>query len=112
MLHEIGLVSEVVAWRGECWKWTVEFRAFPAGDTMAILVPAPENPQLALPLTREFLESLPLKRLKKGVREGLELASEPFDTNLAIWSLAPGSLISDLHDLLLRRVRHLARKTG
>ena len=52
-----------------------------------------------------------MKRLKKSVREGLELAAEPFDTNLAVWFLTAG-LVSDLEDLLQRRVRQLTRKTG
>lgn len=112
MLHEVGLLNESVAWHGESWKWTVEFRAFTAGPCSAMLVPAPENVQLVIPVTREFLQALPMKRLKKAIREGLELASEPFDTHLAVWPLVAGPAMADLHDLLHRRVKHLARKTG
>ncbi|MFO0874888.1 MAG: hypothetical protein U0575_13080 [Phycisphaerales bacterium] len=110
MLHEVGLVVESVAWHGESWKWTVEFRPFAGGLCSAMLVPAPDNAQLAIPVTREFIQALPMKRLKKAIREGLELASEPFDTHLAVWPLVGGPIISDLHDLLQRRVKHLARK--
>ncbi|MCA9286549.1 MAG: hypothetical protein KDA22_15095 [Phycisphaerales bacterium] len=111
MLHDAGFTHESPQWRGECWKWTIEFSAGPRRELMAILIPSPENLQFALPVTAEFLQSLPMKRLKKSVREGLELAAEPFDTNLAVWFLTAG-LVSDLEDLLQRRVRQLTRKTG
>jgi len=112
MLCDIKLTHESVAWRGECWKWTIEFRTAPTEETLAILIPSPENVQLAVPMTREFVASLPMRRLKKAVREGLDLASEPFDTNLAIWSIASPGLIADLNDLLHRRIRPRTRKTG
>jgi len=112
MLHEVGLVHESVLWRGECWKWTIEFRTAASEGVFAILIPSPENVQLAVPMTREFVASLPIRRLKKAVREGLDLASEPFDTNLAIWSIATPGLVADLRDLLMRRVRPRTRKTG
>lgn len=112
MLHDAGLRFESVAWHGECWKWTIEFRPFASAEMGAVIVPAPENLQLALPVAREFVDSLPMRRLKKAVREGLELASHPFDTRLAIWSISTSSLLGDLQDLLNRQARHLARKTG
>jgi hypothetical protein len=112
MLHESGLRCESVAWHGECWKWTVELRAIPSGDAMAILVPSPDNPQIALRVSGEFLATVPMRRLKKAVREGLDLAREPFDTNLAIWYLTSSALVHDLQDLVSRRVRHASRKTG
>lgn len=112
MLHEAGLPVERVAWHGESWRWTVEFLAFPGASVSAMLVPAPENLQLALPVSPEFVEALPMKRLKKAIREGLELASEPFDTRLAVWYLSAASQIGDLQDLLQRQARHAARRTG
>ncbi len=112
MLHDSGLRLEHVAWHGECWHWTIEFRPCATASPAALIIPAPENLQLAMPVTREFVQSLPLRRLKKAVREGIELASEPFDTQMAIWSIASTGLVSDLQDLLNRQARHLARKTG
>lgn len=111
MLHDLELTHETPQWRGECWKWTIEFSSAPRQAPMAILIPSPENLQFAVPVTNEFLQSLPMKRLKKAIREGLDLAAEPFDTNLAVWFLSE-TLISDLEDLLRRRVRQLTRKTG
>ncbi len=112
MLHDVTLTHESVAWRGECWKWTIEFRTAPNEDLFAIVIPSPELVQLAVPMSREFLAGLPMRRLKKAVREGLDLASEPFDTNLAIWAVANGGLVADLKDLLQRRIRPRSRKTG
>lgn len=112
MLHDAGLAVESVAWHGESWRWTVEFRSFASAEVSAMLVPAPENLQLAVPVSRDFVQGLPMRRLKKAVREGLELASEPFDTRLAIWCLTTPGQLADLHDLLQRRVRHAAKKTG
>jgi len=108
-------VQESVVWYGLNWCWSLEYRSLPAKPSrgaadeqpLAVLVPSPTDLQLAMPVDQEFIQLLPVRRLKRSVRDGLELASEPFDTRWAVWSVVP-PLIDDLRDLLDRRVRHLA----
>lgn len=121
-LRDIDGVSESLAWHGECWRWTIEFHSHSPGpgirmgrgmnqrDALAVIVPNPADLQLAMPMSRDFAQSLPVKRMKSAVRDGLELAQEPFDSHWGVWSITSRSLIDDLQDLVELKLRHLARK--
>ncbi len=99
-------IEESYAWHGECWRWTVEFRTGRRGDPLAILIPSPDDLQLAIPLEREFTHTLPIRRMRRAVRDGLELAGDPFDTHWGVWSIQSPSLLADLTDLLSMKLRH------
>ena len=105
-------IEEGFAWYGHCWHWTLIYRTAHAKDPLAVVIPSPEDLQLAVPVEPDFAKSLPLKRMKRAVREGLDLACEPFDTRWATWSLQTPKLIDDLMDLIELKLRHLARKAG
>jgi len=107
-LRKVEGVRETVGWYGPSWCWALEYRLSVRSGPFAILIPSPFDLQMAMPLEAAFITSLPLKRMKRAIRDGLDLATEPFDTNWGVWSLAPDGLIDDLKDLLDRRVRHLA----
>jgi hypothetical protein len=115
-MRELDNLTEHLAWHGECWRWTIEFRAAATRrnaanlEPLAVIVPNPADLQLAVPLSREFVRSLPIKRMKRAVRDGLELAQEPFDSHWGVWSITSRSLIDDLQDLVELKLRHLARK--
>jgi len=103
-------VTETVAWYGQSWCWSLEYRISSPGpddDPLAIIIPAPLDLQYAMPLERKFASALPVKRLKRAVRDGLELGQDPFDTRWAVWSLQPG-LLEELHTVLERKLNHLA----
>ena len=109
-LRGVSDLSEACAWHGECWRWTVEFRIAGSMEPLAVIIPCPADLQLAMPLTHEFVRSLPLKRLKRSIRDGLELAQEPFDTHWGVWSIDSAGLIDDLLDLVEMKQQHLARR--
>lgn len=117
-LLELDAVSESPVWYGDCWKWSIEYRtplSKPPGDPLTVLIPCPEDLQLALPIDREFIESLSVKRMKRAVRDGLELAREPFDTRWSVWSIggaAGHGLLDDLQDLIESKLKHLAKRAG
>src|SRR5688572_9541801 len=69
---EIDGIREDLAWHGDCWRWTIEYRTRLSREPLAVLIPSPEDLQLALPLDREFTSSLPTKRMKRALRDGLE----------------------------------------
>ncbi len=115
---ELENVREDLTWYGDCWKWSIEFRMHtskPPQDPLVVLVPCPGDFQIALPLDKEFAQSLPLKRMKRAVRDGLELAQEPFDTRWGVWSIGAiggANLLEDLQDLIEMKRKHLAKRAG
>jgi hypothetical protein len=106
-LRGLGDVEESVAWYGQSWCWCLEYRPTARSrrrpEPFAVVVPSPTDLQLAMPLDRAFITSLPQRRLKRAVRDGLELAQEPFDTNWAVWSIQHASLLDELKDVVVRR---------
>jgi hypothetical protein len=111
MLDQEG-VQEALVWYGAGWHWAIEFRTRLSKDPLAVLIPAPHDLQLALPMDKDFTESLSLKRMKRAIRDGLELAREPFHTRWGIWSLAGSNLLDDLQDLIELKLGHLRKRAG
>jgi len=111
-LCDLDGVRETVAWHGLCWRWTIEYRINADTDPLAVLIPSPEDLQLAMPLDASFITTLPLRRMKRAVRDGLDLAREPFDTRWGVWSVQQDSVAEDLGDLATRRFNHLAGRCG
>lgn len=111
-LNELERVTESVAWYGESWRWAVEFRAARQTEPFAVIIPSPEDLQLAVPTSRKFAAELSTRRLKRGVRDGLDLAGESFDTRWAVWSVTSVSLLTDLMHVLDDKRRFLVRSAG
>ncbi|MHC4992610.1 MAG: hypothetical protein ACYTGC_16690 [Planctomycetota bacterium] len=111
-LNDLEGVRETCAWYGDGWNWTLEYRTKHSDEPLAVLVPAPSDIQLAVPMDREFCETLPLKRMKRAVRDGLVLATEPFDTRWAIWSVQAPNVLEDLQELVEAKHRFEAKLVG
>ena len=105
-------VTEEFAWHGDCWRWTIEYRLKRNQDPLAILIPSPSDLQLAISLEREFVKSLTSRRMKRSVRDGVDLAQDPFDTRWGLWSIQAGGLLEDLVDLIDLKLRHEAKQVG
>jgi len=105
-------VTEGFNWQGVCWRWTIEYYTEHSEEPLALLVPSPTDLQLAVPLDREFVRSLSMRRMKRSVREGIGLAQDPFDTRWGVWSIQTEGLIEDLVDLIERKLRDQARRAG
>ena len=93
-------MEEQRLWMGDCWHWTICYRIHDFELPVALLIPNPEDLQIAMPLQRSFVESLPQKRLKRSIRDGLELAAAPFHTSWAIWSIPASGTLVDLKPVL------------
>ena len=111
-LLELEGVEEAFNWYGDSWKWTIEYRTSLSDEPLVVLVPSPADLQLAVPMDAEFTRSLPVKRMKRAVRDGLELAQEPFDTHWGVWSVQAMSMLEELQDLIERKLRHLGKAVG
>ncbi len=105
-------VSETFAWHGACWRWTIEYHTEHSEEPLAVMVPSPTDLQLTVPLERDFVRSLPIRRMKRPLRDGVSLAQEPFDTRWGVWSLQSEGLLDDLVDLLELKLRHQGKKAG
>lgn len=101
-------IKETFSWRGPCWRWTVEFHTACSAEPLALVIPSPTDLQLAIPLDREFTRSLPVRRMKRAVRDGLELAQDPFDTRWGVWSLQSEGLLEDLQELIDLKLRYVS----
>jgi hypothetical protein len=65
-----------------------------------------------MPVSREFSKLLAAKRLKRAVRDGLDLVKEPFDNRWGVWSINASSLLDDLQDIIELRLTQLAKRAG
>ena len=97
---ELGDVEEDVIWFGECWFWSVALMIEGQEEPLAILIPSAEDFQIASPLQADFLDQLSTRRLKRFVRDGIELAMPPHQTNWAIWSVSTIPAIDDVMPVL------------
>ena len=111
-LLDLDDIDESFVWYGPCWRWAIEFRTAHSDDPLALLIPSPVDLQLAIPLDRKFASSLPVQRMKRQVRDGLDLAQEPFDTRWGVWSIQSPALLEDLQELIELKLQHLTKKAG
>ena len=111
-LLAIDGATEDFAWQGACWRWTIEYRTKHSKEPLAVLVPSPTDLQLAVPMDLEFIRSLSARRMKRAVRDGIDLAQEPFDTRWGVWSIQSSGLVDDVVDLVEQMLQHRAKRVG
>lgn len=111
-LLQVNGVREAAVWYGDCWHWSLEYRTRLSAEPFAVLVPSPTDLQLALPMDQEFTRTLPMQRLKRAVRDGLDLVQEPYNSRWGIWSITAATMIDDLQDLVEMKFAHLAKAVG
>jgi len=108
-LKSLRGIKEGIEWYGPCWRWTLEYRGSGAKDPMALLIPSPEDFQLVMPFDRKVIEAMPVDQMKRAVRDGLDLAREPFDTRWGIWSVQFANLVDDLINVIDLKYKHVHR---
>ena len=107
-IHALGDISEKLLWFGDCWYWTIALMSENMVDPLAIIIPFPEDLQIASPLTHEFIDQLSTRRLKRFVRDGLELAMKPHQTNWAIWSTPTIGAVEDVMPVIKNKFKFYA----
>ncbi len=91
-----------VLWHGIPWRWTIEI-SLNNGEPLAFVISEPGRPQLAVPLDATDLDRLPMRRLSKGVREGILGARAVGNTLWPEWELTSNTQVDEL--MILVRVR-------
>jgi hypothetical protein len=105
-VHALGEVREELRWYGDCWYWCVALMSENIEDPLAILIPFPEDLQIATTLSHEFIDQLSTRRLKRFVRDGLELAMAPHQTNWAIWSIPTPMAVEDVMPVIKNKYKY------
>ncbi|MDP6541805.1 MAG: hypothetical protein QF444_00385 [Phycisphaerales bacterium] len=109
-IESLGDFEVKPIWYGECWFWCVGLIPKDEVDPLAIIIPSPEDIQIATQLTHEFIEQLSTRRLKRFVRDGLELAMPPHDTDWAFWSIPTTKAVEDVMPVLKNKYNYYFKK--
>ena len=105
-IEALGAFETKPQWYGEAWFWSVAFYPEGADVPLAIIIPSPEDIQIATQLTHEFIEQLSTRRLKRFVRDGLELAMPPHDTDWAYWLIPTAKAVEDIMPVLKNKYNY------
>ncbi len=104
-------VVETVEWQGLPWRWAIVYAI--EGDptrALAYLVPDPAGPRLAVPLTSEMIDAMPLRRMKKHIRDGLTSGRRVGGTIWASFDINAKLQLDEVLDLAKRKVRFISQQ--
>ena len=111
-LSSVPGVTEVLAWQGLPWRWTLVYRHEGEGPEAAwsYLSLQPSKPSICIPLTSELLQRLPLRKLSKSIRDGLRHSTEVAGTHWPQWELLSKSVLDDAWTIISMKTELLAAK--
>ncbi len=101
-------VEEEVVWQGLPWRWCLRYRTeSDPTDAWTYLVPDPLGPVMSVPLTTEMIESMPMKRLKKHIRDGVTFGKRVGNTVWATWQMTNKPQLDEVVDVAKRKHKFL-----
>jgi len=101
-------VKELLDWHGLPWRWSLAYSVnAPKLASVAFLVPNPTVPTVGLPMSVTFVQSLPMRKLKKPIREGLTAAKLIGESYWSSWELTSKTQLEEVSDLLKRKYEFL-----
>ncbi len=103
-------VTEEIEWHGLPWRWCFVYSH--PGDTerpMAYLVPNPRFPVLSIPMPYEMVCSLPMRRLRKYIREEINPKRCIGTTYWSSWEVSNNPQLDDTKDIAKRKANFLAK---
>jgi len=105
-LLRLAGAREQLAWHGIPWRWSLAVRVPADPDRpIAFLVPQPNHPRLAVPLSNEVLASIVTARLAKPTREAIVHAPLVGGVRWPSWELANRTQFAELLSLIELRLR-------
>ena len=114
-LQKFEDLEHTLAWHGTAWCWTIEVN-MPSADlggkaadqeSFAYIVPRPETPLICIPLTDETIESMPMRRLNRFVRDGIKGAKQSVEQHWGKWTPTAQAEVDHLLDLVKRKIKHI-----
>ena len=98
-------------WYGPSWNWTLEYyfknskTKNKRGETLCYLVPNVDGPVLCITLDDHQMESMPMRRLNRMIREALKSAKSAVQLHWCTWTSSSNAEVLHLTDLLKRKVK-------
>ena len=112
LLSVQGCIEEVT-WKGVPWRWTIEIKSEQAPEKVwAYLVPQPEQPLMVLPITRDGLSGISMKKLNKPVRDAIIHAREVEGVRWAQWQIESKSQVEVLAKIAKQQMLMAASGDG
>ena len=79
---------------------------------LCYIVPNIEQPLACVPLSDAVIETLPMRRLSKYIREGIRSAKHAVEISWASWSFETDSEANLISDLIRRKHRALTKESA
>jgi hypothetical protein len=104
-LSELDAGCEWLVWQGVPWRWTFVYMNAGAAESRAFayLIPDPARLQICVPLSDEVIERLPLKRMKKSIRDGIVFARHVAGVSWPTWDVATKTALDEVFELIARK---------
>jgi hypothetical protein len=101
----LAQTSESLVWQGVPWRWTFVFLGPSSGEprVLAYLIPDPARLQCCVPLTHDQIERLPLKRMKKSIRDGVVFARDVNGICWPTWDVPTKPAMDEVFELVARK---------
>lgn len=97
-------ILEEFGWQGLPWRWCLTYRL--PGEhhhDFAYLVPNPEKPRIAMPFSESELQSMPLHRFKKHLKDALAHSVKTGRTHWATFEITSKPQLDDILDVVRRK---------
>lgn len=110
-LLEFDGVEEEIIWMGLPWRWTLRYRV--EGDpteAWVYLVPEPLGVEVTIPVTVAMVESMPTKRLKKHVRDGITFGKRVGELVWATWQPPTKGPLDEVLDVAKRKHKYVIER--
>jgi len=107
-LREFTEVEEKIEWQGMPWRWTLTYTCeMDPTRAWVYLIPDPAKVQLCIPLTTSMVQSLPMRRLKKVIRDGIVYSKFVAGTYWPCWDVPAKTNLEELIDLAGRKHKYV-----
>ena len=97
--------SETLVWQGVPWRWTFVYATDGGAESRAFayVIPDPARLQICVPLSNEIVERLPLKRMKKSIRDGVVFARHVAGVSWPTWDIPTKGALDEVFELIARK---------
>lgn len=103
-------VTEEIEWHGLPWRWCMVYRHPGDEERPAMyLVPHPKFPILSIPMSYEMVCALPMRRLRKFVRDEINPKRCIGTTYWASWEVSNNPQLDDTKDIAKRKLNFLSK---
>ncbi|MEQ9460390.1 MAG: hypothetical protein RIG82_05515 [Phycisphaeraceae bacterium] len=102
---DLGQVEQSIVWHGDSWRWTFQFDLVSSQveQGLCYLIPNPETFMFVIPMHRDVIAKLPMRRLNRYVRDAIRSSKCAVDLHWTLWRPTLKSEGEHLLDLVKRK---------